>query len=68
MSYPTRYEAIDRAEAAALEGFLENPVFASFRAYDGYRAYAARSEAEARNWLGFNRSYMHPGSDQINRR
>jgi len=65
MSTPTRQEAIAAAKGLAAAGFLENPKTASFRAFDGYRAYAARTRKEAFDWLNFNREFMYPGSDLI---
>jgi hypothetical protein len=65
MSFPTREDAVNAAQALAAAGFLEAPVTASFRAFDGYRAYTASSQIEARRWLNFNRDFSYPGSDQI---
>ena len=65
MSSPTRQEAIAAAKGLAAAGFLENPKIASFRAFDGYRAYTARTRKEAFAWLNFNREFMYPGSDLI---
>ena len=65
MSFPTREDAIAAAKALAADGFLETPATASFRGFDGYRAYTASSQIEARRWLNFNRDFSYPGSDQI---
>jgi len=65
MSFPTREDAIAAAKVLAADGFLETPVTASFRAFDGYRSYAANSQIEARRWLNFNKDFSYPGSDQI---
>ena len=59
----TREQAIQ--EARNLDPWRVVSHVASFRAADGYRAYAARTEREAYSWLNFNRGYMHVGSDRI---
>jgi hypothetical protein len=65
MSFPTREAAKTAAQTTAADGFLETPVTASFRAFDGYRAYTASSQIEARRWLNFNKAFSYPGSDRI---
>lgn len=53
-----RKQAFD--EAIRISGYV-----ASYRAKNGYCHYAARTYGEANNWINFNRDYMYPGTDQI---